>query len=99
LNLEYFVDSIFYHGKDPGNPSVLIGIRNGITHDDNKVETVIINSQNDLRNAFQKLFADESKIHKTSLVMSLAQYRQSNIKIGDRLELGIKINNKENFSE
>lgn len=92
LKVEFYVEATYYHPEYP-TPSVVIVVRNNV-ESLRPSEPIIVSGPGDMKDAFKKMFMEDAKTHKTSFLVSLEQYRQSGISVGDRLSVEISINNK-----
>jgi len=91
LKIVYYVEGIYYHPENP-SPSVIVVLRNTIDTTGPQ-EPILLDSRTDIRKAITELFSDSVKYHKTSIMVTLDQYRASGIMVGDRLELETTISN------
>lgn len=91
MKVIFYIEAIYYHPENP-TPSVIISIRNNI---ENIVpgEPVFVDKQSDMKKILKDLFLDNIKIHKTSFMVGLDEYRRSGMIVGDRLEIDMKICN------
>jgi len=91
LKVEFYVEATYYHKEYP-TPSVVIIVRNNI-ESLTPTEPIFVSGPGDMGAAFKKMFMEESRTHKTSFLVSLDQYRDSGIKVGDKISVEIKIDN------
>ena len=91
MKIEFYVESIYYHPDNP-IPSVVIVIRNNM---DNLTpdEPVFIDSKTDMKKILRDLFRDSAQTHKTSFVVGLEKYRESKMRVGDRVEIEMTVRN------
>ena len=92
MKIEFYVEATYYHPEYP-TPSVVIAVRNNV-ESLGPSEPIIVSGPGDMKDAFKKIFMEDTKTHKTSFLVSLDQYRTSGIRVGDRISIEIKINNK-----
>ena len=91
MKVEFYVEATYYHKEYP-TPSVIIIVRNNIESLSPK-EPIFVSGPGDMEAAFRKMYLEESKTHKTSFLVSFDQYRDSGIKVGDKISIEIKIDN------
>lgn len=91
MKIEFYVEGIYYHPENP-TPSVIIMIRNNVKSLSPPIP-VFVDKHDDMKKVLRDVFADSVKIHKTSFVVGLDDYRKSGISVGDKLEVEMKVNN------
>ena len=93
MKTEAFIVSIQYY-EETTIPSVIILIRSEIQLNKPKqVEGMqVFSSMKDFIKSFSPS-KDHKNYHKSSIILPLEEYRKSNFKVGDRLEMDISVNN------
>ncbi len=91
MKVIFYIEAVYFHPENP-TPSVVISVRNNI---DSVVpgEPVFVDKQSDMKKVLKDLFLDNIKIHKTSFMIGLEEYKKSGMMVGDRLEIDMKISN------
>lgn len=90
MKIEFYVETVSYYGEY-SRPSVIIVVRDNI--ENLSPEPIVVRGSQSMESMFKKMFMEESKNHKTSFVVPLEQYRDSGIKVGDKISVEIKIDN------
>lgn len=92
MKTESFIMSIQYY-EELKIPSVIILLRTQIQFSKPKEEgTMMFSSLKDFVKSFGRN-ENFQNYHKSSIILSLEEYRNSNFKVGDRLDFDISVNN------
>ena len=92
MKTEFYVVSINYY-EEIATPSVVIILRNKITFSKIENNKQVFSSMIDFMKSFGRSSNNQDEYHKTSIVVSLEDYRNSDLKVGDKIECNMTIKN------
>jgi len=92
MKTDAFIISIQYY-EETTTPSVIILIRSEVQMQkmDEQEQKIFSSFKTFIKSFGQNI--EQRNYHKSSIILTLDQYRKSNFKVGDRLEFDISVNN------